>query len=141
MTDSYEDIIHLPHHVSKTRPQMPIADRAAQFSPFAALTGYAAAIEETGRLTDDRIDFGEEVLSELDRKCRLLLSHLDQRPKVHFTYFKPDDRKSGGAYVKTSGIVKKLLEEEAALLLQDGTKIPIYDITDMESSIFSEIEL
>lgn len=141
MTDSYEDIIHLPHHVSKTRPQMPIADRAAQFSPFAALTGYDAAIEETGRLTDDRIDFGEEVLSELDRKCRLLLSHLDQRPEVHFTYFKPDDRKSGGAYVKTSGIVKKLLEEEAALLLQDGTKISIYDITDMESSIFSEIEL
>ena len=141
MTDSYEDIIHLPHHVSKMRPQMPIADRAAQFSPFAALTGYDAAIEETGRLTDYRIDFGEEVLSELDRKYRLLLSHLDQRPEVHFTYFKPDERKSGGAYVKTSGIVKKLLEEEAALLLQDGTKIPIYDITDMESSIFSEIEL
>lgn len=140
MTDSYEDIIHHPHHVSKTRPQMPIADRAAQFSPFAALTGYDAAIEETSRLTDDRIDFGEEVLSELDRKYRLLLSHLDQRPEVHFTYFKPDDRKSGGAYVKTSGIVKKLLEEEAALLLQDGTKIPIYDITDMESSIFSELE-
>ena len=140
MTDSYEDIIHHPHHVSKMRPQMPIADRAAQFSPFAALTGYDAAIEETSRLTDDRIDFGEEVLSELDRKYRLLLSHLDQRPEVHFTYFKPDDRKSGGAYVKTSGIVKKLLEEEAALLLQDGTKIPIYDITDMESSIFSELE-
>ena len=119
---------------------MPIADRAAQFSPFAALTGYDAAIEETGRLTDDRIAFGEEVLSELDRKYSLLLSHLDQRPEVHFTYFKPDERKSGGAYVKTSGIVKKLLEEEAALLLQDGTMIPICDIMDMDGSIFSELE-
>ena len=108
MADNYNDIINLPHHVSATRPQMSMMDRAAQFSPFAALTGYDAAIKETGRLTDEKIELGEEELSILNMKFQLLMDSLDEEPEVHITYFKPDDRKAGGAYLTASGTVKKI---------------------------------
>ena len=94
----YSDIINLPHHVSSTRPQMSMIDRAAQFSPFAALTGYDAAIKETGRLTDDKIEMDEEALNILSMKFQILVDSLDDEPEVTFTYFKPDERKAGGAY-------------------------------------------
>lgn len=99
MSENYDDIINLPHHVSKTRPQMSMKDRAAQFSPFAALTGYDAAIKETGRLTDIRIEMGEEALNILNMKFQILIDSLDDEPEVTFAYFKPDDRKAGGAYL------------------------------------------
>ena len=95
----YNDIIDLPHHISTTRPRMSMLDRAAQFSPFAALTGYDAAIKETGRLTGQRIELTEECRAVLDRKQQVLLENLAEHPEVSVTYFVPDERKSGGAYV------------------------------------------
>ena len=92
----YEDIINLPHHVSTTRPQMPMSDRAAQFSPFAALTGYDAAIKETGRLTDTKIELDDEELHNLNLKFQFLVEHLEDEPEVAVTYFKADERKAGG---------------------------------------------
>ena len=135
----YDDIIDLPHHVSATRPRMSMIDRAAQFSPFAALTGYDAAIKETGRLTDERIDLSEESRAALDRKQQLLLDNLADRPEVSVTYFVPDERKAGGAYVTVTGRVKKVDDYQRLLLLTDGTKIPLDEILDMESELFRSL--
>lgn len=137
MSGEYEDIIHLPHHVSSKRPPMPMSDRAAQFSPFAALTGYDDAIRETGRLTEQKIQLDEEALAILDEKFHALQEHLDEHPEIQFTYFKPDERKVGGTYITTSGIVKKIQEYERQLILEDGSVIPIDDILEMESPIFN----
>lgn len=104
----YQEIIDLPHHVSKTHPQMPMSDRAAQFSPFAALTGYNSAIRETGRLTEERIELDEEALMALNMRYQLLIDSLKECPEVRITYFKPDERKSGGAYLTITGVVKKV---------------------------------
>lgn len=136
MTGEYEDIIHLPHHVSSKRPQMSMLDRAAQFSPFAALTGYDDAIQETGRLTEQKIELDEETLEKLDEQFQILQEHLGEQPEVRFTYFKPDERKEGGAYLTVSGIVRKIKLYERKILLQDGTVIPVDDILKMESPIF-----
>lgn len=138
--DQYNDIIDLPHHVSATRPRMSMIDRAAQFSPFAALTGYDAAIKETGRLTDQRIELSEDSRAALDRKQQLLVGGLADHPEVSVTYFIPDERKSGGAYVTVTGIVKKVDDYQRLLLLTDGTKIPLDDILDLESELFHGLE-
>ena len=97
MTSSYEDILHLPHHVSPTRPQMPMEDRAAQFSPFAALVGYDDAIDETARQTEAQITLTEDRKAELDQTMQQLLRQLDRQPTVRLRYFVPDERKAGGA--------------------------------------------
>ena len=104
MNNRYDEIINLPHHISKTRPQMPMSDRAAQFAPFAALTGYDSAIMETGRLTDERIELDEEALTALDMKYQLLMDALNEAPKVTITYFQPDERKAGGKYASQVGV-------------------------------------
>ena len=135
----YDDIIDLPHHVSATRPRMSMIDRAAQFSPFAALTGYDAAIKETGRLTDERIELTEDSRAVLDRKQQLLLDNLADHPEASVTYFVPDERKSGGAYVTVTGIVKKVDDYQRLLILTDGTKIPLDEILDMESELFRSL--
>lgn len=140
MKTKYEDIINLPHHVSKTRPQMPMSDRAAQFAPFAALTGYDDAVKETGRLTNDKIELEESSLNELNAKIQLLREKLADAPEVTFTYFRPDDRKDGGAYLTITGTVKKLDDYERLLVLQDRTKVPIDDILDISGDIFAVIE-
>lgn len=138
--EGYEDIINLPHHVSTTRPQMPMSDRAAQFSPFAALTGYDAAIKETGRLTDAKIELDDEELNNLNMKFQLLVEHLEDEPEVAITYFKADERKAGGAYLEASGIVKKLDDFERVITMQDGTKIPMDDILNIDSDVFAALE-
>ena len=122
MNNRYDEIMGLLHHVSKTRPQMPMSDRAAQFAPFAALTGYDSAIKETGRLTDERIELDEEALTALDRKYQLLMDTLDDAPEVTITYFQPDERKAGGQYVSATGTVKKVDTFGRRILLQDGTR-------------------
>lgn len=139
MKNNYDDIVNLPHHVSETRPRMPMKDRAAQFSPFAALTGYDSAIKETGRLTDAKIELGEEALSILNMKFQVLLDNLDDSPEVIFTYFKPDERKAGGAYIDVSGTVKKVDDFERLFVMQDGTKIPIDDVLSIEGEIFASL--
>ena len=140
MGGQYDDIIHLPHHVSATRPQMPMSDRAAQFSPFAALTGYDAAIKETGRLTDTKIELGDEGLNDLNAKFQFLVEHLKDEPEVSITYFKADERKAGGAYLEATGSVKKLDDFERLITMQDGEKISMDDILSIESVAFAALD-
>ena len=140
MKNDYDDIINLPHHVSSTRPQMSMIDRAAQFSPFAALTGYDAAIKETGRLTDEKIELDEEALSNLNMKFQILFEKLDEQPDIAITYFKPDETKSGGAYLTTTDKIKKVDEYERIITTANGTKIPMDDVTNLESEIYQFLE-
>lgn len=132
----YDDIINLPHHVSKTRPQMSMLDRAAQFSPFAALTGYDAAIKETGRLTDEKIELDEDTKAALDMKQAYLIEMIDEQPEITIIYFLPDARKAGGAYVTVTGNLKRFDEYERLLILTNGKKIPMDDIINIESDLF-----
>ena len=134
--EKYEDIINLPHHVSATRPQMSMMDRAAQFSPFAALTGYDDAIKETGRLTGEKIEMDEDRKAALDMKQAYLIEMIDEQPEISITYFLPDAKKSGGAYVTVTGNLKRFDEYERLLILTDGKKIPMDDIADIESDLF-----
>ena len=138
--NQYEDIINLPHHVSPTRPQMPMSDRAAQFAPFAALTGYDSAIKETGRLTDERIELDEEALTALDMKYQLLMDAFDVAPEVTITYFQPDERKVGGKYVSAVGTVKKVNDFERQITMQDGSKIPMDEVLSIDGELFSSLE-
>ena len=140
MNGKYDKIMGLPHHVSKTRPQMPMSDRAAQFAPFAALTGYGAAIKETGRLTDERIELDVEALSALDMKYQLLMEALDEAPEVTITYFQPDERKAGGKYVSAVGTVKKIDDFERRITMRDGTRIPMDDVLSIDGELFSSLE-
>ena len=128
----YDDIINLPHHVSSRHPQMPMMNRAAQFSPFAALTGYEDAVRETARLTDEKIELDEYEKEELDRKIQWLGSHLDEHIPVSITYFQPDDRKAGGTYEEIIDTIRKINVYEHEILLTKGTKIPIMNILLMD---------
>ena len=138
--EKYREIIDLPHHVSKTRSQMPMSDRAAQFAPFAALTGYDSAIKETGRLTDERIELDEEALTALDIRYQLLMDAFDDAPEVTITYFQPDERKAGGKYITATSAVKKVDDFERRITMQDGTKIPMDDILSIGGELFSSLE-
>ena len=139
-SDQYEDIINLPHHVSTTRPQMSMQDRAAQFSPFAALTGYDSAVKETARLTDQRINLDEYEIEALNARIQLIAEHLQDHPEVSITYFKPDERKAGGAYVTATGVAKKIDEYERIILMQGGEKIPMDEVIEIAGEIFRELE-
>ena len=114
-------------------------ERAAQFSPFAALTGYDAAIKETGRLTDERIDFGEETKAMLDMKQQYLSDIIADQPEITVTYFVPDEKKAGGAYVTVTGNLKRIEEYERMMILTNGKKIPMDEIADIESDLFRGI--
>lgn len=134
MEMNYDDIINLPHHESRRHPRMSMLNRAAQFAPFAALTGYDDAIEETSRLTDRMIDLDSDVKVDLDRTMAILRSILDDSgslPQVTITFFIPDVYKDGGSYntIKTS--VKSIDDVERCVILPDGQKIPISNIVDM----------
>ena len=137
MSGKYDDIIHLPHHVSSRHPQMPMHDRAAQFSPFAALTGHDATVRETARLTDTRAELSEDEKAILDSKQRILTDNLACHPVVTVTYFVPDERKQGGAYLSVSGHLRDIDVQRRILMLSDGECIPFDSITDLDSSIFS----
>lgn len=139
MKNDYSDIISHPHHVSKTRPQMSELERAAQFSPFAALTGYDAAIKETGRLTDERIELGEETKAVLDMKQQYLSDIIADQPEITVTYLVPDEKKAGGAYVTVTGNLKRIEEYERMMILTNGKKIPMDEIVDIESDLFRGI--
>lgn len=124
----YEDIINLPHHVSSKRSHMSNYDRAAQFSPFAALTGYDAAIAETARFTDHRIELSDDRIEAIDAVLCVVGEHIDSRPEVTVCFFEPDRRKDGGAYRMVTGNVKKIDGIEKKLLFTDGEAIPILDV-------------
>ena len=140
MSSAYDDIIHLPHHVSQTRPRMSAADRAAQFSPFAALTGHGAAIRETARLTGRRRELSEDAEADLGDKLTMLAEIASDHPVVSVTYFRADEKKDGGSYVAAAGAVKKIDEYERVIILMDGTRIPIRDISEIESELFEKMD-
>ena len=133
---NYDDIIDLPHHVSETHPPMSRADRAAQFSPFAALTGYDAAVRESARVTEQRIELDEGVKAELSARLNCILEHLPEHPQVSITYFMPDEKKSGGAYRTVTGAVRKLDGFAKTLTLVDGTVVPVEEMIHVEGNLF-----
>ena len=139
MSGKYGDIINLPHPTSLNHPRMSLHDRAAQFSPFAALTGHAAAIQETARMTDQRIELDEDTKAELDRRQAILLEHIGEQPEVTITWFCPDEKKSGGAYVVTVGRLKRVDDTAGALKLTDGMTIPLDEIVDLQCDLFQRL--
>ena len=139
MSGKYDDIIHLPHPTSKKYPRMSVRDRAAIFSPFSALSGHGAAIAETARLTDQRMELNEDAKVELDRRQAVLLEHIGEQPEVTVTWFRPDDRKEGGIYVTTVGRAKKIDEFKRILSMVSGQKIVLDDIVQIESQLFYDL--
>ena len=132
----YEDIVDLPHHVSKKHPQPTMADRAARFAPFAAITGYEEMVLEEARITDDRIELDENSKAALNEKLNMILEFIDEQPEVSITCFEPDKRKAGGAYVTVTGTVKRIDEYEHLVIMTDGKKINIDDIYNLQSELF-----
>lgn len=137
----YDNIIHLPHHISKRHPQMPLLNRAAQFSPFAALTGHEDAILEAARQTDSFIELNEDRKEQLDEQLQLLKENLDQKPVCEITYFQPDEKKNGGAYVTICKPVKKIDEYQRRTIFTDGTALPIEHIFSMEGELFRTMDM
>ena len=136
----YKDIINLPHHQSLRRPRMAMIDRAAQFSPFAALTGHNDAIIETARLTDRKIELDEGTNSIINEKIQMISDFLFERATVTFTHFEPDIKKEGGTYLNTTGTVKRIDEFKREIILTDGRIILIEHIYDIESDLFKYME-
>ena len=139
MKDPYDDILNLPRPISK-RPRMAPSERAAQFAPFAALTGHGAAIRETARLTDPKVELAQDRLAELDERLQSIQGHQAEHPEVTFTYFRRDGRKEGGSYQATTGRVKRLDGYERKVILLDGREIPIDVILGIEGDMFSNVE-
>ncbi len=138
-TYEYEDIIHLPHHVSQTHPRMSIRDRAAQFSPFAALNGYDAVLQETARRTQSRRELDESEIAALDAKLQYLRAHLSESPQVTITYFQRDPHKTGGAYQTVSGVLQTIDLRMRMLILEGECYVPIDELSAIESSVFPDL--
>ena len=136
----YEDMLELPHHISRERPQMAMEERAAQFSPFAALTGYGDAIRETGRLTERQLELEPDVKDRLNEKLRLLMELPSPRPEVSIVYFLPDEKKEGGSYVSVRGRVKKVDENSRQIVMENGGRIPLKAVMELDGDIFSSEE-
>ena len=140
MTGPYDDIISLPHPTSAKHPRIPLSDRAAQFAPFAAqfapfaaLSDHSAALAETARLTDQRMELDKDARAALDLKQQLLLERIKERPEITVTWFQPDAKKDGGRYIVSTGRLKRIHEADQVLILADGLRIPIGDIVELES--------
>ncbi len=131
-TDNYEDIIHLPHPVSNKHPQMPVRDRAAQFAPFAALTGHKEAIREAQRQIDQRKILDENRTMQNDESLQEILQHINEHPRIRVTYFQPDERKDGGAYRTLIMNLKKIDEYKRRLIFSDYSWIPLDDVYEIE---------
>lgn len=140
MMENYDDIINLPHHESTRHPKMPALDRAAQFMPFSALTGHDAAVMETQRLTDGRTELDESRKDELDARLQFIRENLLQEPQACITYFVPDAKKGGGAYLTVTGTVRKMEETRHEVIMENGTVIPMEDIREIESPLFDNVE-
>ena len=132
MNEKYKDMLHLPHPVSATHPRMALQDRAAQFSPFAALAGYDDALRETARRTDRFVELDEDRKQELDRQISYLQQHLLDTVPVKIIYFVPDEKKEGGAFVQKTGYVKKLDSYRKTILLTDDSCIDMEKITEIQ---------
>ena len=137
MNRNYDDIINLPHYVSKKRPQMSIEARSAQFAPFAALTGYDERVKETARLTDKKIELEDGQKEILNNKLLYILENINMKPEINFTYFVPDTKKSGGKYIDKTGIIRKIDMVEQYIQFTDKSKIDINNILSIESDLFN----
>lgn len=129
---NYDDIINLPHHQSTKRPHMTLHNRAAQFAPFAALTGYAEEVAETARLTDKKIFLADNEISKLNEQLQYIAANLNMQWEIVITHFVPDQRKDGGAYVDKIGIIKKIDDIEHKIIFTDGEEILIENIYSIE---------
>ncbi len=136
----YDDIINLPHHISKTRPQMSMHDRAAQFSAFAALSGYDDTVKETARLTDSKMELTEEEITDLNLKIQVLKEYANTKPFLFIEYFVPDKKKSGGSYVTVMGNFRRIDEYAGNMILTSGEEIHLNDIYSIEGDVFDIIE-
>ena len=137
----YEDIVNLPRHISKVHPQATMADRAARFSPFAAISGYEDMVKEAARVTEERIDITDATKELLNDKLNMIIEFLDEEPEVTITYFEPDKKKDGGAYISITGTVKRIDEYERIVLMSDDKKIRIEEIYAIESDLFYSLGL
>ena len=135
-THRYDDIINLPHPTSKTHPRMPLYNRAAQFSPFAALTGHEAAIAETARRTDKKHQLSEDTIAELNEKLNLIAKTIGIKQLVTITYFVPDQKKTGVSYTTCTGVVRKIDTYARALIMEDNTIIEVEQISDIQGRMF-----
>jgi hypothetical protein len=135
ISHQYDDIINLEYHKSKKHPPMSLYARSAQFAPFAALTGYEDAVRETSRITSERIELDDELKSILDMKLQLIRENIGKKEEIKFTYFEPDERKEGGAYVTIDGVVKKFDEINHTIVLTNKMQIPIDDLLDIQSTV------
>lgn len=138
MKNNYNDIINLPHPTSKTRCRMTMINRAAQFSPFAALTGYEEAVKETARHTNEQAELSEYQIAILNDKLNMALEKKNSNPLVNITYFKPDTRKQGGEYVTISGVIRKIDELTHSVILKDGFSIPVNHIYNIDGEVFEK---
>lgn len=136
----YADIINLPHHELTNRQRMPVINRAASFSPFAALTGYDEHIREAGRITDEKIELDDERKEKISKKLNYTMEFAEEDTEITITYFLPDNKKSGGAYVNHTGIIKRIDEYERKIIFTDKTVIPIDDICEIDSELFNGLE-
>ena len=127
----YDDIINIPHHVSPTRQRMSMHDRAAQFAPFAALVGYDDAVAETARLTESRPELDEQEQRVINERLAYIADHIHEQPEVRIKYFVPDEYKSGWTIIEVSGKVKKISATDGTIVMADGRKIRLSDITDL----------
>lgn len=128
----YDDILNLPRHVSSIRPHMSMHDRAAQFSPFAALTGYDDTVKETARLTDEKLELTADRINDLNQKIAFLKEHAEERPEITVEYFIPDGKKTGGKYVTLSGEFKRIDEYNHNMVFVSGEEIPLNDIFEID---------
>ena len=138
MTNKYDEIINLPHHISKKHPQLGVDSYAAQFSPFAALTGYEEIVSETSRATEEKTELDNDAKLRLSEKLSVVLENSDKAPVVTITYFVPDKKKTGGKYTVIEGTVKKYDAYEKTILLSDGTKIQLDDLYDISGDILPD---
>ena len=139
-TDKYNDIINLPHHVSKKHPQMSLKNHSAQFAPFAALTGHEEAVKETGRLTSERIEITEDMKQVLDNKLQIIQDKISLKPKVTITYFVPDLKKDGGKYLTVTGNIKRIDKDNLLIFFDNRIEINILDIIKISGDIFEQMD-
>ena len=139
MDQKYSDMLDMPHHVSSRHPQMPMEKRAAQFSPFAALTGYGDAVEEAARLTDQKAELTDEILDGVNLKLNILSDHLQEKPVIHVTYFQKDTRKEGGRYITVTDTIRKIDKFHKVILMDNGTEVPVEEISAIEGELFVEL--
>ena len=137
----YEDIVNLPPHISKKHPQPSMMDRAARFAPFAAITGYEEMVLEEARVTEEQIHLDEDAVALICEKINMIQEFIDEKTEIKITYFEPDKKKSGGAYITITGTPKRVDEFEQLLIMTDGKKIKFDSIYRLESDLFLALGL